>query len=218
MSSQPEEVLNHAVRRKEPLGLSRCLEPPHLALSLPGRLMRDLSTVVRVLPGVMDHGWQDLPVCRRVAPQLVCYQTPRRAPLPFQELPEEPFGRTGIAIPLNQDVDHISILIHSPPEVLALPLDGHEELVQVPDVPHPPLLTLEFPGVVRAKLLTPLPDGFVGNHHSSLSEKFLDVPKAQRETMVQPYGVTDDFRREPESVVAASVGFHQPSLPGTSLS
>ncbi len=97
----------------------------------------------------------------------------------FHELAEEPFGRTGIAVLLNQDVDHVSILIHSPPYIVPLPLDVHEELIQVPDVPQPSLLTPELLGVVWTELPPPLPDGLVGDRDSSLRQEFLNVPEAQ---------------------------------------
>jgi hypothetical protein len=45
-----------------------------------------------------------------------------------------------------------------------------------------------------------------------------NVPEAQGESVVEPDGVTDDLGRETVPAVAASVGFHQPSLLGTSLS
>ena len=57
MPSQPEEVLDHAVNRKEPLGLSRRLESTHLPFSLPGRLMWDLSPIVCILSGVVLVSW-----------------------------------------------------------------------------------------------------------------------------------------------------------------
>ena len=145
---------------------------------MPGRLVRDLRPVVRILPGVVDDGRHDLAVRRRVAPQLVCHH----------------------------------------PEIVPLPLDVHEELIQVPDVSQPPLFVPEFPGVVWTEFLTPLPDGLVGDDHSSLCQQFLDVPEAQSESMLEPDGVTDDVRGIPVSVVAALIGFHQPSLLGTSSS
>ncbi len=49
---------------------------------------------------------------------------------------------------LNQDIDHISILINGTPEIVPLPLDHHEELVQVPGVSQLSLLPPEIPGVV----------------------------------------------------------------------
>ncbi len=59
----------------------------------------------------------------------------------LQELAEEPFGRAGIAMPLNQDVDHVSILVYRAPEIVPLSLDVHEELIQVPGVSEPTLPT-----------------------------------------------------------------------------
>ena len=47
-----------------------------------------------------------------------------------------------------------------------------------------------------AKLLTPVPDRFVGDKDSSLREQVFCVSKAQGEPVVQPNGMTDDFRRK----------------------
>jgi hypothetical protein len=95
---------------------------------------------------------------------------------------------------------------------MPLPLDVHEELIQVPDVSQPSLPTPETPGVVGPKLPAPLSDGLVGYDDSSFRQKFLDVSEAQRESMIEPDGMTDDFGRESVSVVATSLGFHHPIL------
>ena len=55
MASKPEEVLNHPVNRKKPLSLSSRFEPSHLAFSLSGRLMRDLSPIVGMAFRVVGH-------------------------------------------------------------------------------------------------------------------------------------------------------------------
>jgi hypothetical protein len=121
-------------------------------------------------------------------------------------------------VPLNQDVDPVSVLVHCPPEVMPLPLDVHEELVQVPDVPQPSLSTLELLGVLGSKLLTPLPDGLIGDDDASLRQELLDVPETQAESVVKPHCVTNDLRGESVSVVAASIVIHPPSLPGSGSS
>ena len=76
----------------------------------------------------------------------------------------------------------------------------------------------ELQGVVGAKRLTPLPDAPVGNHDSQLSQEFLDISKAQSESMIQPYSVADDFRGETVSGVQSTIGFNQPSLRGAGSS
>ena len=129
-----------------------------------------------------------------------------------------PFGRTGNAIPLNQDVDHVSILIHSPLQVVPLSLDGQEEFVQVPDVLQPSVPAPEISGIPWTRFPTLLPDGFVGGHHTSFGKEFLDIPEAQAEAVIEPDGMTDDLRRESVSAVAASMGCQQPSLPRTGSS
>ena len=55
MPTDSEEMLHDPVNRREPLELSGRRETPHLALTLSGRLMRDLRAVVRVLIGGVDH-------------------------------------------------------------------------------------------------------------------------------------------------------------------
>jgi len=91
--------------------------------------MRDLGQIVRVAFRVVIHGRHDVSVGGAVAPQLVRHQPSRRAPLPFQQLAKKPFGRAGVAISLNQDVDHISVLVHGSPQIVSLSSDPHEDLV-----------------------------------------------------------------------------------------
>jgi hypothetical protein len=119
---------------------------------------------------------------------------------------------------LNEDVDHIPILALSPPEIVPLAMDVHEELVQVPDVSRTTLPTPQVPCVVESELLTPLPNGLVGDDDSPFRQELLNISEAQTESMVQPYPVTDDLGRKPVSVVTAHFAVHQRSLGGTGSS
>ena len=47
--SESEKIQNDAVNGKKSLSLSRRLEPSHLPFPLPGRLVRDFGSIVRVL-------------------------------------------------------------------------------------------------------------------------------------------------------------------------
>ena len=67
VAADPEEILNDAVHRCEPLQMGGRLEAAHLALALTGRLMRDLRAIVFVLPGTVDHGRHHGTVRRRIA-------------------------------------------------------------------------------------------------------------------------------------------------------
>ena len=103
--------------------MSGGFEPPHLSLALAGRLMRDFGSIVLVLLRAVNDGRHYEVVGSRVAAKLVGDQTPWRTALPFQQLTEEAFGRTPIAPGLDEDVDHVAVLVDGPPEILLATLD-----------------------------------------------------------------------------------------------
>ena len=95
-------------------------------------------------------------------------------------------ARRGTLIPtrLNQDVDHVSVLVDCSPEIVLLAVDCHEDFIQMPDIAKPTLLPLEFPRIGRTELLTPMSDGFIGDDDSALSKKIFDVAETQTETVI----------------------------------
>ncbi len=170
MASDTEEILCESMHRQESLGLSRRLEPSHLSLPLSGRLVGDLRSIVLVSAGVVDDGRHNRPLGRSVAPQLVGDQSPRLASLTFQQLTEESFSRTPIAARLEQDVDHVAVLVDRTPEIVALALDAHEEFVQVPRIAQPTLSPLEPTSILRTEFQTPPPDALVGDNDPPLCQ------------------------------------------------
>ena len=55
--------------------------------------------------------------------------TSRRGAPPFlQKLPEEAFGGSLIATRLDEDIDHVAVLVNRTPEILALALNRDEDL------------------------------------------------------------------------------------------
>jgi hypothetical protein len=91
-----------------------------------------------------------------------------------------------VAVPagLEQDVDHIAVLVDGAPEVLALPPDGHKEFVQMPGVAHGAMRWRSRRAVGKAEGLAPLPDGFVRDEDATLGEQVFDVTEAQSEAVV----------------------------------
>jgi len=79
MSADPEEILYDAVHRCKALQMGGRREPTHLALPLAGRMMRNLCSIVFVLPGTVDHRRHHGAVHRRVAAQRVRDQPSRLA-------------------------------------------------------------------------------------------------------------------------------------------
>ncbi len=213
MTPQAKEIPNEAVHRQESLRVSGGFEPPHLSLALAGQLMRDFCSIVLVLLRAVNDGRHHEAVGRRVAAKLVCDQTPWRTALPFQQLTEEAFGRTPIAPGLEEDVDHVAVLVDGPPEILLATLDVHEQFVQVPGVAQASLPAPEDAGVRRTEPPTPLPNRLVGNRDAPLSEENFGIAEAQTETVEEPDSVTDDLGREAVSVVADGLADHRPTLP-----
>ena len=155
--------MDESVDDQESLRLARRFELPHLPLSLPRRLVRDLDPVVCVLPGAMDDRGHDLAMRSGVASQLVGEELPGHPALPFQQLPKEAFGGFPITAWLNEDVEHVTVLVHRTPEILPLSLDGDEDLVQVPDIAEAPLALLESSRVLGSKSESPKSDRFIRN-------------------------------------------------------
>ena len=54
VAADPEQILDDAVHRCEPLQMGGRLEAAHLALTLTGRLMRDVRAIVFILPGTKE--------------------------------------------------------------------------------------------------------------------------------------------------------------------
>jgi hypothetical protein len=73
--------------------------------------------------------------------------------------------------------------------------DVDEEFVNIPNVTQATLFPLKYSRLCRTELGAPVSDRFAGDKDSSLCKQVFYVSKAQGEPMVQPNGVTDDFRR-----------------------
>ena len=151
--------------------------------------MRDFRTIVGVAPRVVEDGRHDRAVRCPVAPQLIGDQPPRCASLTFQELAEEPLSCAPISTRLHENVEDISVLVNCAPQILALTLDRHKELVQVPGVAQATFSSLELSSVRCTKLPRPLSDGLVGDDDPALCKEVFDISEAQTESVVEPDGV-----------------------------
>ncbi len=78
-----------------------------------------------------------------IASQLVRDYPPRHPALTLQQHTEETFSRTPITTRLDEDVDHVAVLVDRTPEIVSLTPEGHEEFVQVPGVAQATLSPLE---------------------------------------------------------------------------
>ena len=177
----------------EPLHVGGGFEASHLALALPGRLVRDFGAAVRVLVRAVNYRRHHGAERRRVAAQFVRDQPPRFPASAFQQLTEEPLRRAAISSRLDEDVDDVAGLVHGPPQILPPALNCYEEFVQIPRVAHPAPASPQGPRILRSERSIPAPSGLVGDRDTPFSEEIFDISETQAETVVEPDGVTDDF-------------------------
>ena len=161
----------------------------------------------------MVHRRHDRPERRAVTLQFVDDNAKRNLALSLQELDKEAFRRTTVTPGLDEDVDHVAVLIHCTPEILPFAVDRNKDFVQEPRITETALSSLQFPCVLRTELRTPLSDCFVRNDDPAFREQIFHIAKAQAEPIVMPHGVTDDFGWESVSMIGGSRAFHGFSLP-----
>jgi hypothetical protein len=102
--------------------------------------------------------------CGGVALELIRDEHPGHVWQGFAQLFDECFGRPRVATTRHQDIEDVTVLIHGPPQVMALAMDGQNHLVATPIVSGPGPMASQLIGLGLAACATPLTDRFVGHH------------------------------------------------------
>ena len=214
MAPDSEQILDHAVGRGEALQMGSRFKAARLALQLPGRLMRDLGPVVRILIGAVNDGRHDRPVSRRVAAQIVgdqpaggdslAKESHRGAPIPLflQQLAKESHRGAPIPSRLDQDLEHVAVLVDCSPQVLLATVEGDEYLIEIPRVSEAPAPLPEPSRIHAAERTTPPSNRLIGDCDAPLGQEVLNISKTEVEAKVEPDRVSDDVWRESIAVVA----------------
>jgi len=95
------------------IGERQGLESADLSFSHPSGLMRNLDAMVGILLGIMGNTRQDHSTGGTIALQLVGDDPEWFLVLTPQQSAKEPLGGTLIAARLQQNIDDITVLIHS---------------------------------------------------------------------------------------------------------
>ena len=179
------------------------LESLHAPLSLTGGLVGVLRAVIQIAVLAMFDAGQEFPLRGAVALELIGHDDPRHVLAPFAELAEELLRGLLVAVALYQDVQHMAVLIHRPPEVVALAIDGEKDLIEMPFVTGLRTPMAELIGILLAKFATPFPNRFIRDDDATGKQQLFDIPVAEAEAEVQPDAMADDLGRE--TVVLISV-------------
>ena len=106
----------------------------------------------------------------------------------------------------DQNIEDVAVLVRRSPKIMTFATDCDEQLIHVPDVAEATLSSAQSTSIRWSKLPAPGSNGFVGYGDARLSEKIFDIAKTQREPMVQPDGMADDFGWK---AVASIQGFYR---------
>ena len=195
-------MIHGALGGENALGMAGGFEPAPLSLSLSGGLMGEFGAVVQpFVRAMLDAGDQCL-ASRFVALEWVGDDDPRHVAQPLEAFAEKALGGALVAPGLNPDVQHITVLIHRSPQVIALAIDAEINLIQMSLVAPTRGAAARRVGKVLAEFQTPRADRLVGDHDAARGQQFLDIAIAQGEAEIEPDGVADDLRR----VVVARIG------------
>jgi len=106
------------------------------------------------------------------------------------------------------------VLIHRPPQIIALALDRQQDLVEMPLIPRLSPSVSKLIGIGLAKLAAPLPDRFVGHDDPTGKQELFRVAVAETEAGVQTDAMADDFDTKTMMLVMDSKGWcvHEPNI------
>ena len=162
----------------------------------------------------MVHRRHDRPERRAVAFQLVRDQSKPNLCLTLQKLAKEALRCTTVAPRLDEDIDHVAVLVDGTPQILPFAVDRYEDFVQKPCISESTPATFQTPDIIETKLPTPPANGLIGHDDPSLGEQIFDISAADTESVVEPDRMTDDFGWIAVTVVAGSGAFHDVSVAG----
>jgi hypothetical protein len=191
------EVLREGtIRREEALGVTRGFEPLQAPLSLAGGLMGMFRTVVEVAVLAMFDAGQEFPLGRSLTLEFSRHDHARHVPAPFEELAETLLRGLLVSTALDKHIQDRAVLIHRPPEVVALALDGEKDLIERSRVTGLRTPMAELIGILLAKFATPFPNRFIRHHDTAGNQQLFDIPVAEAKAVVQPDTMADDLGRE----------------------
>jgi len=130
MTPWPEVIVDHTVSGEELLRLIGRLEALHLPLLSSRWPVRVFGTIVEVAAGPVPDARQNGALGNAVATQAVGNEASRFVPESVQQALEQTLRCRAVSPLLHQDVQHHSVLVHRPPQIVQHAPDPDEHLVE----------------------------------------------------------------------------------------
>jgi hypothetical protein len=159
--------------------------------------MRIFRAVIQIAMLAMLHAWQELALGRPIALQLIRDHHARDVLAAFEELAEELLRGRLISPALDENIQDVAVLIHSPPSVVALAIHCQKHLIEVPLISRLGAAVPQLIGILLSKFPAPLADRLIRHDDASGEEKFLHVAVAQTEPEISqtPWLITSAGKR-----------------------
>ncbi len=98
---------------------------------------------------------------------------------PFSSATCELLGSFLVASALDEDVQHVALLIYCPPQVMNAPVNRGEDFIEVPPVTGAGTATAQVVGVSLTELQAPSADRLVSESDAAHAHHFFDVAVTQ---------------------------------------
>jgi hypothetical protein len=150
--------------------MARRFKPLHASLAVAGGLVGVLHTVIEIAMLAMFHPGEYCSLGGTVALQFIGNDHARHIQQSREELAEELLR--GLLVPPapHQDIQHISLLIDCPPQVVRLALNRQTHSIEVPLVPRSGTAAPELIGILLTKFAAPLTNGLIGHGYTTFQQ------------------------------------------------
>lgn len=128
-----------------------------------------------------------------IAPQFISHDFPRFTAVIAQQTPEEALRCSTIPLCLQVDIDHLTVLIHSTPQVMLLAVYLHKDFIDVEGIAIASVFSLKSPCVQSTELDAPDSDRFTTDRDAPFCQQILNISMAEIESVVEPDGVGNDI-------------------------
>ena len=110
-------------------------------------------------------------------------------------------------------INHFTVLVYGPPELMLLAVDLDEYFIDVKGVAETSVPSLKAAGINRTELNATETDRFAADGDTAFREKIFDIAVAEVESMLEPDGIGNNVRWES----MAFIGIHPLILPRSAL-
>jgi hypothetical protein len=171
-------------------------ESTHRSFALTRWLLRVLGPIVEAFVLPMRDAAQDVLFGCSVTRQCIGNDDPWDILTPFEELPKELLGGILISSALDENIQHIAVLINRPPQVMELAIDFEEDFIKMPFVTGLRPASAQHSGIRLTEFPAPLTNRLVRKNEPARSQEFFHITIAEAEPVVESDGVANNLGRK----------------------